>query len=262
MASTTPSTTVSPTTRGIIKSIDTIVLFFSKHWLALFLILYGAWVWAPFLAPVFMHNGWTEAGNALYFVYSFFCHQLPERSLFFYGPQTMYSLQDIGKVWSTENQLVLRQFVGNAQMGWKMAWSDRMISTYGGVWLGGVLWALFGKRVPRLSLVVWVALGIIPIGLDGGSHFINDILAGSSGQGFRDTNDWLRALTANIFPDSFYYGNMLGSFNSTARWITGLLFGITTVFAIFPVLRDAMQDTEQDVQAQLARIHEVDAHAS
>lgn len=260
MASTTPTGTVSPTTRSIIKGVDVAVLFFVKHWLALFLILYGAWVWAPFLAPIFMHNGWTDAGNALYFIYSFFCHQLPERSLFFYGPQTMYSLQDIGKVWSTESQLVLRQFVGTPEMGWKMAWSDRMISTYGGVWVGGVLWALFGKRAPRLSLVVWLAVGILPLGLDGFTHFVNDIVAGSSGQGFRDTNDWLRALTGNAFPDSFYYGNMLGSFNSTARWITGLLFGVTTVFAIFPVLRDAMRDTQEDVQAQLARIHEVEAH--
>jgi len=218
MASTSPTpSTVSPTTLNVIKSIDNTFLFIVKHWVGLFLIVYGAWVWAPFLAPVFMANGWTGAGNALYFIYSFFCHQLPERSLFFFGPQTMYSLNQIGQVWSTENQLVLRQFVGNAQMGWKMAWSDRMISTYGGVWLGALLWAIFGKRLPRLSIVVWFVLGVLPLGLDGFSHFVNDIVAGSSGQGFRDTNDWLRVLTANAFPDTFYYGNMLGSFNSTTR---------------------------------------------
>lgn len=250
-----------PTTRSIIKSIDSVALFVVKHWLALFLIVYGAWVWAPFLAPIFMHNGWTNAGSALYFIYSFFCHQLPERSLFFYGPQTMYSLQDIGKVWSTENQLILREFIGNPEMGWKMAWSDRMISTYGGVWLGGVLWAIFGKRVPRLSLVVWIALGIIPLGLDGATHFINDIVAGSSGQGFRDTNDWLRVITFNVFPNDFYYGNMLGSFNSWARWITGLLFGITTVFAIFPTVKNALRETQLDLEYQLERIHQLE-HAS
>ncbi len=257
MASTTPST-VSPTTRSIIKGVDSVALFIVKHWLALFLIVYGAWVWAPFLAPFFMENGMTGAGNGLYFIYSFFCHQLPERSLFFYGTQTMYSLEQIGQVWSTENQLVLRQFVGNPEMGWKMAWSDRMISTYGGVWLGGVLWAIFGKRVPRLSLVVWVALGVLPLGLDGFTHMVNDIVAGSSGQGFRDTNDWLRVITLNAFSNEFYYGNMLGSFNSWARWITGILFGVTTVFAIFPILKNAMLDTQQDLEHQLARIHEVE----
>lgn len=259
MASTTPpQTTVSPNARKLIKGIDTVALFIVKHWLAFFLILYGAWVWAPFLAPLFMHNGWTGAGDTLYFIYSFFCHQLPERSLFFYGPQTMYSLEQIGKVWSTENQLILRQFVGNPEMGWKMAWSDRMISTYGGIWLGGVLWAIFGKRVPRLSLVVWIALGVLPLGLDGFTHFVNDIVAGSSGQGFRDTNDWLRALTGGVFSDEFYYGNMFGSFNSYARWLTGLLFGVTTVFAIFPIVKNALLDTQQDLEYQLARIHEVE----
>lgn len=257
MASTTP-TTISPTTRSIIKGVDNVALFVVKHWLALFLIVYGTWVWLPFLAPIFMHNGWTVPANTLYFVYSFFCHQLPERSLFFYGPQTMYSLDQIGQVWSTQNQLILRQFIGTPEMGWKMAWSDRMISTYGGVWLGGVLWAILGKRLPPLSLVVWIVVGVLPLGLDGFTHFVNDIVAGSSGQGFRDTNDWLRVLTANAFPADFYYGNMLGSFNSTARWLTGLAFGITTAFAVFPVVSNAMSETRQDLEYQLARIHQVE----
>ncbi|MBI4673607.1 MAG: DUF2085 domain-containing protein [Chloroflexi bacterium] len=255
MASST-RTTVSPTTRKIIRGIDTFALFVVKHWLAIFLIFYGAWVWLPFLAPIFMHNGWTEPANALYFTYSFFCHQLPERSLFFYGSQTMYSLDQIGQVWSTENQLILRQFIGTPEMGWKMAWSDRMISTYGGIWLGAGLYAIWGKHAPRIPLWLWIFVGVIPLGLDGITHFVNDIIAGSSGQGFRDTNDWLRVITFNVFPGEFYYGNMLGSFNSWARWITGLLFGVTTVLAIFPILNAALLDTQRGLEYQLARIRE------
>lgn len=248
---------VSPATRRVIYTVDTIALFVVRHWLAVFLVLYGTWVWLPFLAPILMHIGATSPANTLYFIYSFFCHQLPERSIFFFGPQPMYSLQQIGQVWSTENQLVLRQFIGTPEMGWKMAWSDRMISTYGGVWLGALVYAILGKRAPRVSLALWIALGILPIGLDGFSHFVNDIVAGSSGLGFRDTNDWLRALTANAFPDSFYYGNEFGSFNSDARWITGLLFGFTTVFAIFPIIRDSLIETRRDLEYQLARIRAV-----
>lgn len=242
---------VSPTTRAIIKSVDQIALFITQHWLGIFIVVYGTWVLLPFTAPVLMNIGATTPAQVVYFIYSFFCHQLPERSLFFFGPQAMYSLDQIGKVWSTESQLVLRQFIGTPEMGWKMAWSDRMISTYGGVWLGGLVWALIGKRAPRVSLAAWILLGILPLGLDGFSHFINDIVAGSSGQGFRDTNDWLRVITVNRLPDSFYYGNMLGSFNSWARWITGLLFGFTTVFAIFPIVRDALKETVSDLQYQL-----------
>ncbi len=65
-------------------------------------------------------------------------------------------------------------------------------------------------------------------------------------------------ITGNALPAEFYYGNMLGSFNSWARWITGLLFGITTVFAIFPIIRAAMLDTQRDLEYQLNRIHQVE----
>ena len=248
--------------RKVIRGIDTFALFVVKHWLGIFIVAYGAWVWAPLLAPFFMHNGWTAPADAVYFTYSLFCHQLPERSLFFYGPQTMYSLEQIGQVWSTENQLVLRQFVGTQEMGWKMAWSDRMISTYGGVWLGAVLYAILGKRAPRIPLWLWIAVGVVPLALDGLTHFVNDIVAGSSGQGFRDTNDWLRVLTGNAFPAEFYYGNMLGSFNSWARWITGLLFGITTALAIFPVVKAALAETQRDLEYQLARIQQVEKQSA
>lgn len=232
-----------------------------KRWLALFIIFYGAWVWAPFLAPVFMELGWTGPASSLYFMYSFFCHQLPERSLFFFGPQTMYSLEQIGRVWSTENQLVLRQFTGTAEMGWKMAWSDRMISTYGGIWVGAVVYAILGKRSPRIPFWLWIAVGIVPLAVDGFSHFANDIVAGSSGQGFRDTNDWLRMLTFNVFPAEFYYGNMLGSFNSWARWFTGFAFGITTVLALFPTIRAGLADSQHDLEFQLERIRTRDQEA-
>lgn len=251
--------TLSPTSRRIIKAVDQIALFFVRHWLAIFIAVYGVWVLVPFTAPMLMQVGATTPANVVYFIYSFFCHQLPERSLFFFGPQPMYSLEQIGKVWSTENQLVLRQFVGTPEMGWKMAWSDRMISTYGGVWLGALVWAILGKRAPRVSVAVWVLLGILPLGLDGFTHFINDIVAGSTGLGFRDTNDWLRFITGNTLPGSFYYGNMPGSFNSWARWITGLLFGFTTVFALFPIVRDSLRETEADLASQLERIRLVEA---
>jgi len=52
----------------------------AKNWFPVFVALYGLWVWVPFLAPLFMRLGLQGPGNAIYFIYSFFCHQLPERS--------------------------------------------------------------------------------------------------------------------------------------------------------------------------------------
>src|SRR5512134_1765246 len=84
----------------------------ASHWFAIFLGIYGLWVFAPFLAPVFMNIGWTGAGKVIYFIYSFFCHQLPERSLFWFGEKTMYSLSEIQVVWqNTANPMILRQFI-------------------------------------------------------------------------------------------------------------------------------------------------------
>jgi hypothetical protein len=104
-----------------------------SNWLNIFLVAYGAFVFLPFLAPVFMKWNLSVLGRAIYLAYSFVCHQLPERSLFFFGPKLMYSVEEIQVAWQrTTDPLILRQFVGNPGMGWKVAWSDRMISMYGG----------------------------------------------------------------------------------------------------------------------------------
>jgi uncharacterized membrane protein len=212
------------------------------HWFATFLIMYGSWVFAPFLAPVFMHIGWIGAGKAVYFIYSFFCHQLPERSFFLFGQKSMYSLHEIQAAWQdTINPIILRQFTGNESMGWKIAWSDRMISFYTSVWLFAVLWYPFRHRIKPLSW--WgLALLLLPIVLDGGTHTISD-LSGIGG-GFRDTNAWLAVLTNHAYPATFYVGDALGSFNSIMRFITGLLAGLAIGWLLFPYVFQN-QDSDQ-----------------
>lgn len=119
-----------------------------------------------------------------------------------------------------------------------------MISFYGSIWVGAILFALVRQRIRSLSPIVWFLVGILPVGLDGITHLINDLLAGTSGTGFRDTNAWLAFLTSNIFPPSFYAGDVLGSFNSDLRWLTGILFGLTTVWFLFPFIETAMRDLQ------------------
>jgi uncharacterized membrane protein len=206
----------------------------SRHWFQVFLVVYGLWVWIPFLAPVFMNIGWNGAGKAIYFVYSFFCHQLPERSFFLFGQKAMYSLTEIQAAWrETINPLLLRRFIGNEAMGWKIAWSDRMISFYTSIWLFAIVWWPFRHKVKPLR---WWALAFLlfPIVLDGGTHMFSD-LAGI-GQGFRDSNQWLALLTANSLPTSFYVGDAMHSFNSWARLISGLLAGFGIVWLAFPYI--------------------------
>jgi len=216
------------------KQKQSIFSWISNHWFETFLLIYGLWIFIPWLAPLFMKLGWTVAGNTVYFIYSFFCHQLPERSFFFFGEKRMYSLAEIQSVWqNTANPMVLRKFIGNETMGWKIAWSDRMISFYTSVWSFAVLWWPFRRKIKPISWFIF-ALLLLPIALDGGSHAISD-LAGI-GQGFRDTNQWLAVLTNHSLPMSFYYGDALGSFNAWARFLTGLLAGLGIAWFAFPYI--------------------------
>lgn len=209
----------------------------SAHWLGIFLIVYGLWVLTPFLAPVFMLIGWTGVGKGIYFIYSFFCHQLPERSFFFFGQKTMYSLSQIQAAWqNTANPMILRQFIGNEIMGWKVAWSDRMISFYSSVWIFAIVWMPFRKKVKPLAFLGF-ALLLLPMGLDGGTHLFSDFAG--IGQGFRDTNQWLAILTNNTLPSSFLIGDALGSFNSWVRILTGLLAGLGVAWLAFPNLEES-----------------------
>lgn len=204
------------------------------HWFASFVFLYGLFIGLPFLAPVFMHIKWELAGKVIYFIYSFLCHQLPERSYFLFGPALNYPLKAIQLVWTnTDNLLILRQFIGNPSMGWKIAWSDRMVSMYSSVWVFALLWFPFRRKVSSLP---WWGLGLLllPMALDGGTHFISDLQG--FGQGFRDTNLWLAALTNNALGSNFYAGDAWNSFNGLMRLLTGLLFGFGVVWFLFPYL--------------------------
>ena len=209
----------------------------SYHWFELFLLIYGLWVWTPFLAPLLMHIGWDGAGKAIYFIYSFFCHQLPERSFFLFGQKIMYPLSEIQSAWrDTTNPIILRQFIGNESLGWKIAWSDRMVSFYTSIWLFAVAWSPFKKKIKPLSFLGF-ALFLLPIALDGGTHLISDFAG--IGQGFRDTNQWLAILMNNSLPSTFLIGDSIGSFNSWARIITGLLAGLGITWLVFPYLEES-----------------------
>ena len=247
----TSTAAANPRTREAVIIVDRLVYFFCRHWLAVVVIVLGLFAGLPFLAPVLMQLGWKSAANVIYAFYATQCHQMPQRSFFLFGPKAMYSLTEVQAVWqNTNNPLILRQFMGNAQMGWKVAWSDRMVSLYGGIWSFAMLWSPLRRRVKPLPWWGFVLLAL-PMVLDGGTHFLSD-LAGI-GQGFRDGNVWLAALTGNVLPATFYAGDALGSFNSLMRIVTGLLFGLSVVWLAFPYLQQAFTEMEYNMEAKLNR---------
>lgn len=227
----------------------------NRYWFVWFSVVYGIFVILPWLAPVLMQVGAVVPGKIIYTVYSFLCHQLPERSFFLFGQKAMYSLAEIQYRWQqTVDPAVLRQFIGDPSTGWKVAWSDRMAAMYTSVLFFAWMWWPLRKKIRPLHLYGFILLAL-PMVIDGASHLISD-LSGLN-QGFRCTNTWLVTLTGNAFPGWFYFGDAFGSFNSWMRLITGSLFGLGVVWFIFPIFdRGAsaerlLQQARQDLMDKL-----------
>ena len=243
----------SPTTtnrRSGAVRLNHIVYWLSRHWLFSISVLIGIWVGLPWAAPLFMEMGWTGAGKAIYLLYATQCHQLPQRSFFLFGNQPMYSLVEVQTNWQiTNNPIILRKFIGEAGIGWKVAWSDRMVFMYTTILIWGVLFWPVRKRLKPLPWWGLVLL-VLPLVADGFTHMISDFTAGI-GLGFRDSNAWLAVLTNNTFPATFFSGDSLGSFNSLARLITGLLFSLGIVWAFYPRLHGGFASTANQIAEKL-----------
>jgi uncharacterized membrane protein len=205
-----------------------ITLGLARHWLAIFVLIFGLLNILPFVAPVAMRLGWIPIGNTIYTFYSMLCHQMAQRSFFLFGSQAMYNLDKLplhltGN--TVADMFILREFRGSPNFGWKVAWSDRMITMYGGLWLVSIAYGLLRGHYRLKPLAIKVLLLLtLPIAMDGLTHMVSDVNGLASG--FRYTNEWLANLTGHNFADSFYQGDAIGSFNSSARLISGLLFGV------------------------------------
>lgn len=212
----------------------------ARYWLAPVIMMVALYAGLPWLAPLFMEAGWTRAGHLIYQLYSTQCHQLPQRSFFLFGSRPMYTLADIQAIgYISTNPLELRQFIGNPVVGWKVAWSDRMVAMYSSI----VLWAviLFGLLHNRLLPLSGrgLLLLLLPMIVDGTTHMISDFVGGIGG-GFRDSNGWLVDLTNGVFTANFYAGDALGSFNSSMRLLSGVLFGLATVWFLVPRIQSSL----------------------
>lgn len=217
-----------------------ISVFLYDNWLVVPSVFFSIFVGLPFLAPVLMKFNFELPARIIYSIYSYFCHQLPQRSFFLFGKQLTYSLSEIKTVWfDTNNPLVLRQFIGSPEMGWKVAWSDRMVSIYFGALI--ILWYRYFRKIPS-RLLSWHKLFLIafPIAADGFTHMFSDFAG--LGLGFRDSNRWLAAITNSVLPSTFYAGDGWGSFNSIMRLATGFIFGAGIVWFVVPYINELIRD--------------------
>lgn len=225
----------SPRTRRLIMAADRLVLFVTQYWLWLAVIFLAVFAGLPFLAPVLMHAGITAPAELIYRVYSFTCHQLAYRSFFFFGAQPTYTIDELQRALNVTNDAAdaffWRGFLGNAQLGYKMAWCERDAAIYGAMIVTFILLGLFHRFFPKLDWRVYLVVFILPIAIDGAWQLVTSPL--------------------HIVP-------FVPVHESTAldRVITGALFGAGSVWLIFPYVAEAMRDAYKDARYQYERARE------
>ncbi len=139
----------------------------AKHWLFIVNLGVALFLLPTILAPILMSAGLTKPAKAIYTLYSFACHQLPERS-FFLSSRPYYSLDQIREAMGpdADNILKRRAFVGNPEMGYKIAICQRDFAIYFSILIAGLAFALVRNTLDPLPFKAFLIL-CIPIAVDG-----------------------------------------------------------------------------------------------
>ena len=209
---------------------------FSRHWLAILNTIVFLYVGLPFLAPILMKAGADGPARLIYTVYSPVCHQLAFRSWFLFGEQAAYprtlagtSLTSYGAATGLDEYdlAAARALVGDSRLGFKVALCERDVAIYGGILLGGLIFAVVRGRVRPLPVWVWLVFGVLPMAIDGGTQLISGIPIAPAGWAVRESTPLLRTAT-------------------------GLLFGLLNVWLAYPYLEESMAETRSAVSVKLA----------
>lgn len=230
---------------------------FTQHWTVVILALLGIFVSLPFVAPTFMHLGWERAANVVYIAYKPFCHQFGFRSMHLYGEQLFYPRANTGSTLTSYEEMIARTqppafaevdnlyaesaddmlawanlqwaaraFVGNPEMGYKVTVCARDMSIYLGLWFGGLIYAIFPRRIRPVPLWLWFWLGIGPIGIDGFSQLLS----------YPPFELWAVRETLPLY-----------------RVLTGAAFGLMNAWLGFPYLAESFDITREELEEKFKR---------
>lgn len=167
---------------------DRVAGWIARNWIWLLNGLALIYAGLPWLSPLLRSWGFERAGLVIFRMYTALCHQIAERSFTFRGYQVCYC--------------------------------HRCTALYTSILAAGVI---FGLARPTRGISTRVmALLLLPIAIDGGWHFLDDLIAAP-----------MRS------PDG-----EVGSLNFWLRMITGVLAGVGLVVWAYPrierVFADAM----------------------
>ncbi len=218
------------------KKSDSLSLWLSNHYLAFFNVLVFIYLGLPFLAPVLMHFGIIAPANIIYRAYSFVCHQFAFRSWFLFGPQAAYPRAEAAVHGLISFQqatglngydlLSARAFIGNAQLGYKIALCERDIAIYGGILLFGIIFSAFRGKIKPIHWAIWILIGIVPIGLDGFSQLMSQP-------------------PINLLP--------LRESTPFLRTLTGFLFGFMTAWFGYPYVEESMKENRKYLEGKFSQ---------
>ncbi len=210
------------TSEKITWAMAKILRWLGRHWLLLSNAMLALYVAFPLLAPILAHAGYMRGANLIYLVYRPLCHQLPERSFFLFGPQAAYTL---GELEALTAGAVPQRWIGNAEVGFKVAVCQRCVAIYGGMFALGVLFAAVRRQLRPISIVTFGAL-IVPMVIDG-------------------------------------FGQLFGLWASSvvSRLITGGLFALACILLVYPYLQEGMAEVRAEAEATIAA-HRASSHGS
>ena len=206
---------VTGRTRDLVIFADKTIFQLAKHWLVLANIFWGLYAGLPVLAPVLMDAGWVLPAKVIYTLYRPACHQRPERSYFIGGPQHIYSIAELEAAGIDTDPRV--RAIGNEQVGWKFAFCERDTAIYSAIFLTGLLYGLFRRRLGTWKMRFrYYLLFLLPMGVDGVLQLL----------GFYESN-WL------------------------LRTITGVIFGVGSVLFAYPYLEEGFADVRRTINSKL-----------
>ena len=230
------------------------MLSLARNWLRIALTILAVYISLPWLAPTLAKLGMASAANAIYTLYSPFCHQFAFRSPFLYGGQAFYprsnaptgyeSFEDFAAdssafqaqygywmarfggepratttddlaIFSAAQQLAARHFIGDDTFGYKTSLCARDLAIYTMLFVGGLVYRRYRWRIRPLPLWLFAVAGLLPIALDGGSQLLS----------YPPFELWHARESAPFF-----------------RIVTGGWFGLMCAWLGFPHLERSMQD--------------------
>lgn len=214
--------TLSPWEARISRWAEQVGNWLACHWLALLNLWWFLYVGVSFLAPVLMKIGAEGPANFIYLAYRPLCHQLPYRSWYLFGERPYYSMEELLRRGVAPEVLVPHGYIGDAVLGYKIPLCQRDTAIYGTMFLAGLAFALSRRRWRPLPFWAYILFGLVPVVLDGGLQLATQFLV-------------------LLFPTA---GFVAIESTPLRRVVTGALFGLMTVWFLYPYLHRAARGPE------------------